>query len=113
MRAHVECAYCGEKTVFDATTTLELHREDERFCGEVVDLKIMNTQKFEDFMRDVRWVALELFAPEKLENGVDKEFALRMLRRCLGITLSLSYEVLDFLKSELGLYEKDGKLYEA
>ena len=113
MRAYVECAYCGEKTVFDAHTTHEFMPRVDGGNLEVVDLDIMNTQKFDDFMRDVRILALELFTPDTLKNGVDRERALKRIRSGLCVTSSLACEVLERIKSEMYLYERDGRLWEA
>lgn len=113
MHSVIECAYCGEKNVLEISASMSTIATSREIVHSLEDVDILSVRRIEDFMENVKAVALELFSPDALEQGVEKQYAIRILREWLNISTVLAYEVLDRIKSEMGLYEKDGRIWEA
>ncbi len=96
MHVLVRCALCGAKNVVDVSYNLN----DSEFVVE-------NNYSYDEFLE--RYLN---FVRGLTDFPIKKERLIELIRYSLNVNYSLAYEILDKLKNDLFLYEKDGMIYE-
>jgi len=96
MHVIVECASCGAKNVVDVSYCLNSH-----------EFVVEDTTSYEEFLE--RYLN---FVRGLTDFPIRKERLIDLIKRALNVNSALAYEILDRLKCDLCLYEKDGMIYE-
>jgi len=96
MHVLVECALCGAKNVVNVSYNLN----DNEFVVE-------NNYSYDEFLE--RYLN---FVRDLTDFPIKKERLIKLIRCSLNVNGTLAYEILDKLKNDLYLYEKDGMIYE-
>ncbi|WP_456477920.1 hypothetical protein [Geoglobus ahangari] len=97
MYISVECAACGEVNVANVAY---LTKESEFTVSEV--------QRFDEFYHRYRELVLNL-----PEFPIKKDHLIRIIKMALNCSTALAHDVLERMKIDIGLYERDGMIYEA
>lgn len=95
MYVEIECQYCGGLNVAGMSYDFSM----SEFVVETI-------QKFEDFYDQYR-----NFVASLPDFPIEKSKLLRMIKQALNVNTNLAYDILDRLKLDLGLYEKNGIIY--
>lgn len=106
MYAPVSCAYCKRINVVEVSIDLGIC-ERNLYLN---DLSIKRTLTLEEFYNIYKEFIQDFIAC--CEFPVHKEMFIKKIRRYFNCTTALAYDILDKIKNDLCLYEKDGMIYE-
>jgi len=106
MYAPVACSYCGRTNVVEIAVDLGINER----ALHLSDITIKRTLTLEEFYDAYKEFMQDFIAC--CEFPVRKELLIKKIRRYFNCTTALAYDILDRIKNDLCLYEKNGMIYE-
>jgi hypothetical protein len=95
MYVSVECGHCGGLNVVDIS-----------YEFKTFEFRVNSVETFDIFFEKYKRLVAEL-----PEFPIEKSKLIKLIRQAMNVNTSLAYDILDRLKLDLGLYEKDGMIH--